>query len=272
MFVCLLAVPLLSFLARADIGDQWILLVDHTVGSGWTTNSGAGYNGGNAYEAVGFDTTRRIYWALDGNSVATGHMPPTSAELYSLEWYRPATGNTDPQPIESQFNGAGGEDWPIDAGIPWAGSYGQNHQWITAQGTDGAPGTWVSTGPGPHAPADPSYTAADSGSYMWLKRGSWLYAEWEFAGTIDHTWSALRLTQRTAPPVIQSISRIGTTVHLMWTTDVGRNYQVQYTTNLANPNWQNHGDPLPASGGSLSKSDDVGSDRCGFYRVVRLAQ
>ena len=32
---------------------------------------------------------------------------------------------------------------------------------------------------------------------MWLTRNSWLYAKWDFTWSIDHTWSALRLTQVT---------------------------------------------------------------------------
>ncbi len=162
----ILFVGLASTICFGASGDLWILPIDHLVGGDWTEQSGAGYNGTSAWEASGIDADRRVYWTLNQAGI------PTTTELYRIEFYYPTAGATNWQPIESQFNGVNGETWPTDSNIPWAGAFGTNHQYIGAEGT-GAPGTWVSTGPGPHTPESAAYSAGSNGIYMWLKQGSW---------------------------------------------------------------------------------------------------
>jgi hypothetical protein len=44
---------------------------------------------------------------------------------------------------------------------------------------------------------------------MWLKKGSWLYAKWDYGWDIDHTWSAIRLTQVTPEPASALLLLLG---------------------------------------------------------------
>ena len=251
-------------------GDQWILPIDHKDGSGYVGWAGAGYNGTTAYEVAGPDPVRRVYWAMNGLSVSNTVFPITT-EQYTIEWFQPTFGATDWQPIESQFRGVDGEIYPNDPKIPWTGSFGTSHQYIGAEGIAGTPGNWTKTGPGPHTPNSASYNALDDGIYMWLTRGSWLYAKWDFTFSIDHTWSALRLTQVTATrPVIQSITKSGNTLTITWSAGGGGNYQVQYKTNLNQVGWSNLGDPIPANNLTTSTSDVNPPDARRYYRVQVL--
>lgn len=257
--------------AKGYPGDQWILLIDHVdVGSsGSTWFPGDGYNGTDAFEGWGWDAVRRVYWALNGLSISNTVVPITT-EQYTIEWFQ-TIDSSEWQPIESQFRGVDGEIYPKDPKIPWAGSYGTSHQYIGAEGIAGTPGTWTTTGPGPHTPNSTDYNAGDNGIYMWLTRGSWLYAKWDFGWSIRHTWSALRLTQVTITrPVIQSVSKSGNTLTLTWSAGGGGNYQVQYKTNLSQVGWSNLGDPIPATNPTTSASDVNPPDACRFYRVQVL--
>jgi len=261
--------------AKGNPGDQWILPVLRVDGSGWTIGYGEGYDYGNTYEYdsefSGYPApVVRVYWSLTGLSEGTLNPVPTTTEQYTIEWWQPSTAGTDWQPIESQFRGVDGEAWPIEPKIPWAGTFEQNHQWIGAQGSAGTAGTWVSTGPGPHTPNSADYNAGDNGIYMWLTRGSWLYAKWDFSWGIDHTWSALRLTQVTETvtrPVIQSVSKSGNTITLIWSALANKTYQVQYRTNLAQTDWINLGGTTPGSSPTATASDVNPPDASRFYRV-----
>jgi hypothetical protein len=206
---------LLAASAMAVPGESWILEINHRddpSDSLWIEYPGAGYNGGSAWERDSFaGDWRRIYWELSGKG-SFGNDPPDTAEQYRIEFFVPTAGSGDWQPIESQFYGAGGEPWPYwcypDMGngsgvCPsrsyelWAGAYGTNHQWIGSEFLGNPPGDWAPAGPGPQVPEDASFTAGPNGTRMWLKRGSWLYAKWDFGYETDRAWSALRLTQVT---------------------------------------------------------------------------
>lgn len=179
--------------ATAAPGQQWILPIARLDGGGWTTIAGAGYGGSDAYYAYGMDGVRRVYWYLDAADI------PTETVLYSIEVFIPtqAGGNCDWQPVESQIRGVDGEQYPVDSQIPWVGAWGTNHQYV---GSDwGTPGTWKEAGPGPHAPESADFNAGANGKYMWLHKGSWLYAKWDFPWNIGRTWSALRITQVPEP-------------------------------------------------------------------------
>ena len=254
-------------------GDQWILPIDHRDGGGYVGWGGAGYDGTTAYEAIGADPVRRVYWAMNGQSVSNTVFPITT-EQYTIEWFQPTTGGTDWQPIESQFHGVNGETYPNDPSIPWAGAYGTSHQYIKAPGITGGEGTWITTGPGPQAPDSASYSAGPIGIYMWLTRGSWLYAKWDFGpplNNIDHTWSALRLTQVTVTrPVFKSVTKSGNNVTLTWSAGGGGNYQVQYKTNLSQVGWSTLGGTIPAENLTTSTTDVNPPDARRYYRVQVL--
>ena len=202
--------------AMAAPGDQWILGIDHIDNQGaFTTYAGAGYSGvqssgnasftGNAYGISGNDGVARVYWDLDGLSVNNGNPVPSSTELYTLEFFGTTeAGHNGFDPVESQFHGAGGETFPIEPSIPWAGEFGTNHEYIAADGTDD--GQFHPLGSGPHTPDSASFTAGSNGIYMWLTAGSWLYAKYDFPFAIDRSWSALRLTQVTGAAVPEPAS------------------------------------------------------------------
>jgi len=186
---------LMSTPATGVSGETWILLVHHRDGGGWTEYPGAGYNGTSAWNGDGWDGVRRAYWELNGYG-SLGNEPPEEVELYRIEFFAPSADcGTDWQPIESQLRAVDGETFPIEPIIPWVGAYGTNHQWI---GTDGfSDGQWHSAGPGPHTPESARYDAGPHGLYMWLKKGAWMYAKWDFGWATNRCWSALRLTQMT---------------------------------------------------------------------------
>ena len=264
--------------AKGYPGDQWILLIDHKDGSSFYGWGNAGYDGTTAYEAAGQDPVRRVYWAMNGQSVSNTVYPITT-EQYTIEWFQPTSGAADWQPIEGNLRGnpaIAGSDDLMDPIVPWAGAYGQNHQWIGAEGIAGTPGTWTTTGLGPHTPDSTDYNAGPNGIYMWLKRGAYLYAKWDFAfdpavNPLDHTWSALRLTQVTATrPVITSVSKSGNNVILTWSAGGGGNYQVQYKTNLSQVGWSNLGGTIPAENLTTSTTDIDPPDARRYYRVQVL--
>lgn len=257
---------------QAAPGDHWILPIDHLDG-GFFVWPAAGYGGSDAYEfftqnPTPADPFHRVWWALNGLSLNTSNAFPTTTELYTIEWFEPTTGPTDWQPIESQFHGTAGETFPYDPSIPWAGEYGTSHQYIGAQGTGNNTGTFLTTGPGPHTPESSAYNClGDSGIFMWLTRGSYLYAKWDFTFPIDHTWSALRLTQVT-PVTFLSITNSSHNIYLTWSTIPNYTYQVQYATNVAHPTWNNVGGIVTAGGYTASATDSSPPDADRFYRVV----
>lgn len=203
--------------ALAAVGETWILLIHHyddEADAKWVVFPEAGYLGTDALGRSSWSPGdpvpgdwRRIYWELSGAG-SMDNDPPEEVRLYTIEFYDPDTPGPDPeggtwddwQPIESQMRGAGGETYPIDPDIPWAGAYGTNHQYIQSEG-HAPPGDWEATGPGHHTPESEDYNAGPLGIYMWLKRGSWVYAKWDFnfGQPISRAWSALRLTQVTPP-------------------------------------------------------------------------
>ena len=71
-------------------------------------------------------------------------------------------------------------------------------------------------------------------------------------------------------PKIVATSRSGSTVTLTWLALRSRFYQLQFTTNLAQPNWTNAGSPITATNTTASASETIGADRQRFYRVVLL--
>lgn len=206
--------------ALAAPGDSWILPIDHTLGGGFTPSHGAGYAGGAAIDASGPDAVRRVYWQTN-NVIPVGGAPaamPTTTELYTIQFYGPtippASGGTDWQPIDSQFNGSAGETWPMEPGIPWNGMFGTNHQYI---GSDGAlDAVWHATGPGPHTPESAAPDAGANGIYMWLQGGtSWLYAKWDYPWSIHRSWSAIELTQVTPEPTTLGVLALMSPLVLM---------------------------------------------------------
>lgn len=206
--IVLLVVLAAATTAFAAAGDSWILPIDHTEGGGLTAMPGIGWNGTDALQGAGPDGVRRVYWNTLNVVQPTGAAAlPASTELYTMEYFKPAGGTHQWQPIESRISG-GTEIWPNDPSIPWAGMWGSNHQYIAAW-EGGAAGTWCAAGAGPHTPESDAYTAGANGIYMWLHSGSQLYVKWDYGWSIDNTVSAIRLTQITPEPVSALLLLLG---------------------------------------------------------------
>jgi uncharacterized repeat protein (TIGR03803 family) len=71
------------------------------------------------------------------------------------------------------------------------------------------------------------------------------------------------------PPVFQTLIQTNDAFRLNWSTVAGEIYQLQYTTNLALPNWNNLGYPLVATNGAITVSDTIGPDPQRFYQVLQ---
>ena len=71
------------------------------------------------------------------------------------------------------------------------------------------------------------------------------------------------------PPKFTSIAPIPGGVNLTWNTYPGAMYQLQYRTNLVQPDWINAGAPITAGGGTLTIPNNT-TDPIRFYRVGLL--
>lgn len=69
------------------------------------------------------------------------------------------------------------------------------------------------------------------------------------------------------PPVVPAFTTAAGTVAFSWPAISNLTYQLQYTTNLTSPIWQNIGGPITATNSSGSASDSAGTDAQRFYRV-----
>jgi predicted outer membrane repeat protein len=71
-------------------------------------------------------------------------------------------------------------------------------------------------------------------------------------------------------PEFQSVTLTNSTLSLIWSTEVGATYQVQYTSDLRSTNWASLGSPFTATGATLSAADSVTNGPQRFYRLVVL--
>jgi len=71
-------------------------------------------------------------------------------------------------------------------------------------------------------------------------------------------------------PTFQSITPTNSAVILTWNAIEGRNYQVQYKTNLTQPGWINFLGPIMATTVTASASNHISVDPQRFYRVLFL--
>lgn len=186
--VLILAIVLLVALSSAAMAREWIGTLS-LQGDGWTTVSGAGYNGADAYRGTGWDGVRRGIWSFD-----FADMPTEAFQAY-IYVYGPTGGAHNWQPVEVTFNGTAGDVWPIEPNIPWEGLWGTNHQYL---GSDwNGNGSWTKAGPGPQSP--------ESADWVWVKKGSQLYVKWDFGWSIDNTISAVKLVEVNPVPEPASI-------------------------------------------------------------------
>ena len=90
-----------------------------------------------------------------------------------------------------------------------------------------------------------------------------------FYGGMQNCGTVFRLSIPRAP-VIQRPVPSGDSLQLTWTSVAGQTYQLQYTSDLNSTNWTDLGSPVLATNGTMSASDNVGTDPRRFYRVVLL--
>ncbi|HWD93931.1 MAG TPA: hypothetical protein VG938_16495 [Verrucomicrobiae bacterium] len=70
-----------------------------------------------------------------------------------------------------------------------------------------------------------------------------------------------------APPNFSAVSFSNGVRQLTWISQSNLSYQVQYATNLANPDWLDLGGPITATNNSASATDATTTDPSRFYRV-----
>jgi subtilase family serine protease len=72
-------------------------------------------------------------------------------------------------------------------------------------------------------------------------------------------------------PIVQAATLIGGSIAFTWNGIPGRSYQIQSTSDLSNPDWTNAGQPVPATGNTVSVSEPMGTGSQQFYRVILLS-
>jgi len=97
-----------------------------------------------------------------------------------------------------------------------------------------------------------------------------LYGLAEYGGHFG-TGTIFKLTiTPPAPPQILSATESGGILNFVWSAEPGAQYQLQYSTNLAQSNWINLGASMAATAQTLSESDFYPTDAQRFYRVLAL--
>jgi hypothetical protein len=69
-------------------------------------------------------------------------------------------------------------------------------------------------------------------------------------------------------PEFQHVTVTNNTLKLTWSTEAGGTYQLQYNSDLSSSNWTNLGNPVTATGATLSTSDAITNGPQRFYRLV----
>jgi hypothetical protein len=73
------------------------------------------------------------------------------------------------------------------------------------------------------------------------------------------------------PPVFLSMAKTNGGIMFSWSAVAGKNYQVQYSSQTANPNWSNLGNLITATNSIMSGSDVITpAVSARFYRVALL--
>ena len=73
-----------------------------------------------------------------------------------------------------------------------------------------------------------------------------------------------------SPPIIESIVASGGDVTISWSAVSGRNYRVQFKSDLTEPTWTNLAGDITSTGSTAAKTDATISGNRRYYRVVLL--
>jgi uncharacterized repeat protein (TIGR03803 family) len=91
-----------------------------------------------------------------------------------------------------------------------------------------------------------------------------------FSGGTYRFGTIFRLSIAPSPPIFQAVTQTNGTLTLNWSAESGQLYQLAYSTNLTQTNWNNLGGPINASNATVTAFETIGPDRQRFYRVLRL--
>ena len=237
-----------------------------------TTLAGSAGNAGSADGAggaaqfacprgVAVDSAGNVYVADTGNSTIRQVTP--AGVVTTLAGAAGISGSADGTNSTARFNSPYGVAVDSAGNVYVADEANDTIRQVTPAGVvttlGGSPGNWGSAdGVGAAAQFNwPHAIAVDSAGDLYV------------ADTVNSRISKGTLRQ-SCPPQFQTVIRSARAILLTWTTLPGRNYQLQYETNLARPNWQNLGGPMAATNNTASASDALGPDLQRFYRVVLL--
>ncbi len=70
-----------------------------------------------------------------------------------------------------------------------------------------------------------------------------------------------------AQPLLLNLAQFAGVLVMTWSAEAGQSYQLQYTTNLNPPAWQNLGSSMTATNSSVVLTNSIGSDPMRFYRA-----
>jgi hypothetical protein len=73
-----------------------------------------------------------------------------------------------------------------------------------------------------------------------------------------------------AAPIFQKVTLTTGLIQLTWSAPPGLTYQMQYTTDLNPIAWNNLGNPITPTNGTVTASDSITASRQRFYRIVVL--
>jgi hypothetical protein len=69
-------------------------------------------------------------------------------------------------------------------------------------------------------------------------------------------------------PVFQSVTAVNASIELTLNAFPGQTVQLQYSSDLSSATWTNLGNPITATGGTVTVTDTPGTDPSRFYRVL----
>lgn len=80
----------------------------------------------------------------------------------------------------------------------------------------------------------------------------------------------VEVTEPNNPPVLAASASPDGNVVFSWLGFSGKTYQFQYKNDLSETNWTNFGEPIVATGGDLSVTNDPSAQAQRFFRIVEL--
>jgi uncharacterized repeat protein (TIGR03803 family) len=104
-------------------------------------------------------------------------------------------------------------------------------------------------------------TQGADGNFYGTTESGGVYGSWSVAkGTVFRLSVPLQ-------PAFQTIAKTNGMIALTWSAVAGQAYQMQYATNLFQPDWNNLGSNFIATNGTVTTFDPVGIEPNRFYRI-----